>query len=128
MAHCIPQRTTPESLLLRIMSAPTEKQAQVYLDDENKHQEKTAGDNVAKLHLNEEDGSLGETGDEDAPPAVVIPWKYRLAAIVLIILFGTGNTYAGFVLGPLKTRLVRELKISSKLWLDCHSVWKGPWS
>lgn len=52
--------------------------------------------------------------DEDAPPAVVIPLKYRISAIILIILFGTGNTYAGFVLGPLKTRLVRELKITSE--------------
>lgn len=61
---------------------------------------------------------LGEDGEdgfvEDVPPAVIIPLKYRITAIILIILFGTGNTYAGFVLGPLKTRLVRELKISSE--------------
>lgn len=62
--------------------------------------------------LGEDEGSLGSS--EDDKPAIQIPWKYRLAAIVLIILFGTGNTYASFVMGPLKTRLTRELKISSR--------------
>jgi hypothetical protein len=77
-----------------------------------------------KLGMSGSDGQLdkiktdGDMESEDAStteaePAVVIPWKYRLTAIVLIILFGTGNTYAGFVIGPLKTRLVRELKITS---------------
>lgn len=63
--------------------------------------------------LDGEEGALGEDGE--AAPAIIIPLKYRIAAIILIILFGTGNTYAGFVLGPLKTRLVRELKITSAL-------------
>lgn len=64
----------------------------------------------------EEEGSVGS--DEEKKEAVQIPWKYRLTAIILIILFGTGNTYAGFVLGPLKTRLVRKLKISSESLRD----------
>lgn len=63
-----------------------------------------------------EDGSLNES--EDKPAAIQIPWKYRLTAIILIILFGTGNTYLGFVMGPLKTRLVKKLKISSESSLD----------
>jgi hypothetical protein len=62
--------------------------------------------------------------DEDAPPAVIIPLKYRITAIVLIILFGTGNTYAGFVLGPLKTRLVRELKITSES-ISIFAEWRN---
>ncbi|BEJ15699.1 hypothetical protein CspHIS471_0503040 [Cutaneotrichosporon sp. HIS471] len=65
-------------------------------------------DDQKKLQLGEE----GLEGEEETP-AIVIPLKYRIIAIVLIILFGTGNTYAGFVLGPLKTRLVRELKITN---------------
>lgn len=67
-----------------------------------------------KLQLDGYDGEEGALSDGDDTPKIIIPAKYRIAAIVLIILFGTGNTYAGFVLGPLKTRLVRELKISSE--------------
>lgn len=63
------------------------------------------------LEFDEEGNPITE---EEAKPAVIIPLKYRITAIILIILFGTGNTYAGFVLGPLKTRLVRELQITSK--------------
>lgn len=92
--------------------APTPA-AQVPLDNragEDKLVTETpSGDEKFKL-----DGEGGSLSDEDAPPAVVIPLKYRITAIVLIILFGTGNTYFGFILGPLKTRLVRELKITSK--------------
>lgn len=79
------------------------------------------GGSEKKVQLDGIDGDEAFVED-DAPPAVIIPLKYRITAIVLIILFGTGNTYAGFVLGPLKTRLVRELQITSE-----SAPRNGPW-
>lgn len=104
-------------------TVPYDEKAPTVIDDSRN----TSRDKLDKLDkidvLAEEEGSQGS--GEDAK-VVQIPWKYRLTAIVLIILFGTGNTYANFVMGPLKTRLVRELEITSKcLGAAC---WSEPYS
>lgn len=82
----------------------------------------TPTDDDKKLALDQVDGEGPAEDGEEATPAIIIPLKYRITAIILIILFGTGNTYAGFILGPLKTRLVRELKISSELQGQSRSI------
>ena len=43
-----------------------------------------------------------------------IPWKYRVPAFCMILLFGTGASFTDVVLGPLKSTLLKELQINSK--------------
>lgn len=42
-----------------------------------------------------------------------IPWRYKLTAFAFIVLWGTGSTLAEHTLGPLKSTIVRELKVTS---------------
>ncbi|WOO82110.1 Major facilitator superfamily domain-containing protein 1 [Vanrija pseudolonga] len=42
-----------------------------------------------------------------------IPWRLRIIAFLLIVFFNTGASYADNVLGPLKTRIRKELKITN---------------
>jgi hypothetical protein len=43
-----------------------------------------------------------------------IPLRYRLLAFSMIILFSTGSSYYENVLSPLKSTLLKELKINSE--------------
>lgn len=47
-----------------------------------------------------------------------IPQRYRICAFLMIILFSTGSSYAENVITPLKTRILKELKITSALAND----------
>jgi hypothetical protein len=44
-----------------------------------------------------------------------IPWRYRLLAFSMILFFATSSSFCENTLGPLKSTLVKELKISSEL-------------
>lgn len=46
--------------------------------------------------------------------AVDIPWKYRIPAFCLILLWGTGASFADVTIGPLKSTLVKQLGINSE--------------
>jgi hypothetical protein len=44
-----------------------------------------------------------------------LPMKYRIAAFSMIVLFSTGSAFAEYTLGPLKSTLIKNLGITSKL-------------
>ncbi|WVR03906.1 hypothetical protein IAU60_000905 [Kwoniella sp. DSM 27419] len=58
--------------------------------------------------------SQGDLGHKfELAPAIDIPWKYRIPAFAMILLFGTGATFCDVTIGPLKSTLRRELKITN---------------
>lgn len=48
----------------------------------------------------------------DAAPKI-IPLRYRLATFAMILFFATGSSYAEATLSPLKSTLVKKLKINN---------------
>ena len=59
-----------------------------------------------------------KTESETDQPAIttenkVIPLKYRLATFAMILFFATGSSYAEATLSPLKSTLVKKLKINN---------------
>lgn len=64
--------------------------------------------NANDIHEKENDT---ETSSQTS---VYIPQKYRWMAFSMIIFFATGSSFAEGTLGPLKSTLVKQLKINSK--------------
>lgn len=60
------------------------------------------------------DATIKRSEDALVLPVDSIPWKYRIPAFCLIVLFGTGASFADVTIGPLKSTLIRELKINSQ--------------
>ena len=57
----------------------------------------------------------GSTEHESTIKGVIdIPWKYRIIAFCLILVWGTGASFADVTIGPLKSKLRKELKINSE--------------
>ena len=48
-------------------------------------------------------------------PIQQIPWRYRITAGLMIMLFAFGSSLSETTLGPLKSTLRRELDITSEL-------------
>lgn len=65
--------------------------------------------------LDEKDTKEESTAEPPVGPSV-IPMKYSLLAFSMIVFFATGSSFAEGTLGPLKSTLRKELKISS----ECH--------
>lgn len=63
--------------------------------------------------LDEKDTKEESTAEQPVGPSV-IPMKYSLLAFSMIVFFATGSSFAEGTLGPLKSTLRKELKISSK--------------
>ena len=71
-------------------------------------------DTVPQVYLDDStaDGHSGK--DQLTIDGVIdIPWKYRIPAFCLILVWGTGASFADITIGPLKSTLIRELKINS---------------
>lgn len=51
-----------------------------------------------------------------------IPWRYKLPAGAMILLFAFGSSLSETTLGPLKSTLIKELKITSKCRMLSGSV------
>ncbi|KAL1412618.1 hypothetical protein Q8F55_000365 [Vanrija albida] len=86
--------------------------------------EKNAADLTPEVHANAAVlKGTGMGGDNDSLDggAIIpdvsdrsdIPWRLRIIAFLLIVFFNTGASYADNVLGPLKTRIRQELKITN---------------
>lgn len=45
---------------------------------------------------------------------VDIPWKYRIPAFYMILVWGTGASFADVTIGPLKSTLIKQLGINSE--------------
>lgn len=53
-----------------------------------------------------------------------IPWRYRLLAFSMILFFATSSSFCESTLGPLKSTLVKELKITSESEYKSHfALW-----
>lgn len=52
--------------------------------------------------------------DQKKTKAVDIPMKYRWTAFAFILVYSTGAAFAEATLGPLKSTLLKELKINSE--------------
>lgn len=61
-----------------------------------------------------EDGEQQLADDSASESSVYIPQKYRWIAFSMIIFFATGSSFAEGTLGPLKSTLVKQLKINSE--------------
>lgn len=59
------------------------------------------------------DETLSDTSSAHLDGELDIPTRYRVGAFLLVVLFSTGSNYAEGVISPLKTRLRKELKITS---------------
>lgn len=57
--------------------------------------------------------------DTDSQTSVVIPQKYRWIAFSMIIFFATGSGFSEGTLGPLKSTLIKQLKINSEYRYLC---------
>ena len=55
-----------------------------------------------------------ENGTQATPRVEQIPWRYKLAAGSMIILFAFGSSLSESTFGPLKSTLVEELGITSE--------------
>lgn len=63
------------------------------------------------------DGLVGGVPGDGGVEAVIkpdIPWRYRLLAFSMIIFFATSSSFCENTLGPLKSTLIKELKITSE--------------
>jgi hypothetical protein len=58
--------------------------------------------------------------DGDRSHVQTIPWRYKLLAGSMILFFSFGSSLSETTLGPLKSTLVEELKITSKC--VCKSI------
>lgn len=67
-------------------------------------------------HSTSDDGktSEGELPTLKIASAGDIPWKWRIPAFCLILVWGTGASFADVTIGPLKSTLIRELGINSE--------------
>ena len=63
----------------------------------------------------------GRQTDGTISNVVDIPWKYRIPAFCLILVWGTGASFADVTIGPLKSTLIKQLGINSELVSD-HNV------
>lgn len=63
--------------------------------------------------LDEKDTKEESMAEQPVGPSV-IPMKYSLLAFSMIVFFATGSSFAEGTLGPLKSTLRKELKISSE--------------
>lgn len=81
----------------------------------------------ANLNTNDEreKRALGADGDSEGGHAaseagagasgpLLIPNRYRWTAFALVIFFATGSSFAEAVLGPLKSTLLKQLRINSE--------------
>lgn len=57
--------------------------------------------------------SQDNSQDEEASPALVIPWSYKWIALLCVITLPIGHTWTGSALGPLKNTLRNELGITN---------------
>lgn len=60
-----------------------------------------------------DDGKRDITPETKPEPFPTIPNRYRWTAFAMIIFFATGSSFAEAVLSPLKSTLLKELKINS---------------
>lgn len=68
------------------------------------------------FHDDEHDGigaSLTNTHTHVKQNVVDIPMRYRLLAFSMILFFSTGSAFSEATLGPLKSTLLKQLKINS---------------
>jgi len=56
----------------------------------------------------------GHNGAGTISNVVDIPWKYRIPAFCMILLWGTGASFADVTIGPLKSTLIKQLGINSE--------------
>lgn len=63
------------------------------------------------INTNEEKDDQTDTSSQTS---AYIPQRYRWIAFSMIIFFATGSSFAEGTLGPLKSTLVKNLKINSK--------------
>jgi hypothetical protein len=60
--------------------------------------------------------------DTSSETSAYIPQKYRWIAFSMIIFFATGSGFAEGTLGPLKSTLVKQLKINSKYFAPGSAI------
>lgn len=61
------------------------------------------------------DGGLPSLDNQDPKPgASLIPWRFKILAGSMILLFSFGSSFSETTLGPLKSTLIRELGITSE--------------
>lgn len=66
---------------------------------------------------NDDKASKHEPEDDETSRrgnGAVIPLKYRLTAVAMILFISTGTAFAEVTMGPLKSTLQRELGLNSK--------------
>jgi hypothetical protein len=65
-------------------------------------------------HGNDDTAEKADGSETASQTSAYIPQKYRWIAFSMIIFFATGSSFAEGTLGPLKSTLVKQLKINSE--------------
>lgn len=117
--HYVQSRLSPYILHVRAMTtlayASNPPTSDVSAIDPYESDTKTDAD--AHAGYDKQQSNTNENENESNPIIELkpsIPWRYKLTAFAFIVLWGTGSTLAEHTLGPLKSTIVRELKVTSE--------------
>jgi hypothetical protein len=81
--------------------------------DTGKEQPGTADGEIPRL----------ETQERSLAHVQHIPWRFKIAAGSMIMLFAFGSSLSESTFGPLKSTLVKELGITSKFYFGHFNIW-----
>lgn len=71
-----------------------------------------------QLNSMDDEKKFGDDEQEENDNAAIVkpemPWKYKGVAFACVLLWGSGAWFADSTFGPLKSTIVRELKVNSE--------------